>query len=117
MFLLQQISSVFQRYEELIETLHISDQYTGVVDDMAEDDSGGVVVKIPERKIIFTYTGKPCITSTLCYQPCLFSVAAAPRAARHGNMKSVEPLLRFLLQLIDRINKYRLSKEVCFGCS
>ncbi|XP_065896739.1 PAT complex subunit CCDC47-like [Dysidea avara] len=85
------ISSVFQRYEELIETLHISDQYTGVVDDMAEDDSGGVVVKIPERKIIFTYT--------------------APRAARHGNMKSVEPLLRFLLQLIDRINKYRLSKE------
>ena len=53
-----QISSVFQKYEELIETLHISDQYTGVIDDTAEDDSGGVVVKVPERKIIFTYTGE-----------------------------------------------------------
>ena len=41
-----------------------------------------------------------------------FSFAAAPRSARHGNMKGMEPLLRFLLQLIDRINKYKLSKEV-----
>ena len=59
---------MFQKYEELIETLHISDQYTGVIDDTAEDDSGGVVVKVPERKIY-------------------------------------------------RINKYKLSKEVCYGCS
>ena len=52
------MNSVFHKYESLIESLHISDQYTGVVDDTAEDESGGVVVKVPERKIIFTYTGK-----------------------------------------------------------
>lgn len=52
------MTSIFQKYEDLIESLHISDQYTGIVDDMAEDDSGSVVVKVPERKIIFTYTGE-----------------------------------------------------------
>ena len=54
-----QVASVFQKYESIIESLHISDQYTGVVDDTAEDESGGVVVKVPERKIIFSYTGEP----------------------------------------------------------
>ena len=53
-----QVTSIFQKYEDLIESLHISDQYTGIVDDVAEDDSGSVVVKVPERKIIFTYTGE-----------------------------------------------------------
>lgn len=106
-----QVSSVFQKYEELIESLHISDQYTGVVDDTAEDESGAVIVKIPERKIIFTYTGEPVILVATSITVSHF--AAAPRAARHGHMKSLEPLLRFVMQLIDRVNKYKLSKEVC----
>ena len=30
-------------------------------------------------------------------------------------MKSLEPLLRFVMQLIDRVNKYKLSREVRLG--
>ena len=70
------MTSIFQKYEDLIESLHISDQYTGIVDDVAEDDSGSVVVKVPERKIIFTYTGEAvgCCSQALaspifCYSP------------------------------------------------
>jgi len=69
---------VFQKYEELIETLHISDQYTGVIDDTAEDDSGGVVVKVPERKIIFTYNGKYCTTSVLAISHTSFLLLQLP---------------------------------------
>lgn len=70
------MTSIFQKYEDLIESLHISDQYTGIVDDVTEDDSGSVVVKVPERKIIFTYTGEDvgCCSRALalpifCYSP------------------------------------------------
>lgn len=62
------MTSVFQKYEDIIESLHISDQYTGVVDDTAEDDSGTVIVKVPERKIIFTYTGE--LLRDDCYKEC-----------------------------------------------
>lgn len=109
------MTSIFQKYEDLIESLHISDQYTGVIDDTAEDDSGAVVVKVPERKIIFTYTGELQMLYVTDHwnkycEPLPF--AAAPRSAKHGNMKSLEPLLRFVMQMIDRVNKYKLSKEV-----
>jgi len=102
---------MFKKYEDLIESLHISDQYTGIADDTAEDESGNVVVKVPERKIIFTYTGKLPKTFHQASLPLITDTA--PRTARHGNMKSLEPLLKFVLQLIDRVNKYKLSKEVC----
>jgi len=69
---------VFKKYEELIETLHISDQYTGVIDDTAEDDSGGVVVKVPERKIIFTYNGRCCTTSALAISHTSFLLLQLP---------------------------------------
>ena len=105
------MTSIFQKYEDLIESLHISDQYTGIVDDVTEDDSGSVVVKVPERKIIFTYTGEAVGWCGQALAPPIF--VTAPTAARHGNMKSLEPLLRFVMQLIDRVNKYKLSKEVC----
>jgi hypothetical protein len=85
------IVATLNRYEECIDYIHISDQYTGPRPQDYETDSQ----KLPEaqRVLIFGFNipGK-----TLCSEK---------------HVESIKPLLSFVFYCIDKTKRFRLSRE------
>lgn len=82
-FLSDKNCTFLAKYSTIVESVHITDQYTGFVQD--SDDSETVVVKKPEKRIIVNFY------------------------ASFGNEE--EPYLKFALQVLDQIKNLRLSRE------
>lgn len=76
------------KYQQYIDYLHISDQFSGPVQ---QEDAN--TLKQPDTK------------------PILWAGFNLPR---EGNMEAVKPLLVLIFYLMERLKTYRMSKEVRF---
>jgi Asp-tRNA(Asn)/Glu-tRNA(Gln) amidotransferase C subunit len=79
----QSFVEVLKKFEPFIESVHVTDQYTGIKEDYAESEA--VEVPDPTAMLFCTFTGT--------------------------NMKAHEALTGFALQLLDRVSRVKLSKE------
>lgn len=80
------IITALSRYQQFIDYIHISDQYSGPIQ---QEDANNL--KQPETK------------------PVLMVGFNLPK---NGDMESVKPLLILVFYLMERLKVYRLSKEV-----
>lgn len=88
----QKITVAINRFEDLIDYIHISDQYSGP----KASDYDPQPLKMPEVK-------KVAIV-------CLNMSSLRGRTSVEG-IEEAQPLLQMVLYLIDRVRKFRLSKE------
>lgn len=84
------LTTILNKYAEYVEYIHFSDQYTGV---KQADDTGAL--KLPDTQKVL-----------------LFGFNVSPRGVgTTETMEQLKPLMTMVLYCIDKIKRYRLSKE------
>lgn len=84
------MTAVFNKYSELIDYIHFSDQYSGV-----KQPDDGSALKLPDVQKVLLFG---------------FNVPVKGRPI-HEAMEQLKPLLVMVFYCMDKVRKYRLTKE------
>ncbi|XP_049515670.1 PAT complex subunit CCDC47-like, partial [Dermacentor silvarum] len=121
----QKVLSVIKRYEECIDYIHMSDQYSGprlqecatAVPSCAKSmkfvEIGYTTTKLPEVKkgsIGFNVITNMPYYPTLCLYIWLRAVPGMGRVSAE-TMEEMKPLLQLVFYCIDKVRRFKLSKE------
>lgn len=82
--------AVFNKYTELIDYIHFSDQYSG-----AKQPDDGQQLKLPETQKVLLFG---------------FNIPVKGRPIQEA-MDQLKPLMVMVFYCIDKVKRYRLSKE------
>lgn len=88
-----QVVQEIRKYDGIFESMHISDQYTGLVESPDTQDSTAPPVK-PQKLMIFT-----------------FAIPSKGRSTMPSHMGLTLPLVKMALRFIDKVKQIRLSRE------
>ncbi|XP_062517904.1 PAT complex subunit CCDC47-like [Corticium candelabrum] len=88
-----QVVQEIVKYEGIFESVHISDQYTGVVESPDTQDSSAPPIK-PEKIMLFTFT-----------------IPGKGKSTTPSHMGLTLPLVKMALRLIDKVQQIRVSRE------
>lgn len=81
------VTTILSKYSNLIDYIYVSDQYNGVI---SQEDTSSQCLKMPEvKKQLLLGFNLP----------------------KNNDMESAKPLLMLVFYLIEKIKRYRLSKE------
>lgn len=84
------IMAVFNKYSELIDYIHFSDQYSGV-----KQPEDGSALKLPDVQKVLLFG---------------FNVPVKGRPIQEA-MEQLKPLMIMVFYCMDKVKKYRLTKE------